>query len=173
MRVFRLIATPVLLLALLGFLAWGALWGWRNLTAPLPSPSPTPCVTTSASVVTAQNVAVRVFNGGFENGLAGRVGQHLTNNGFTVLRTGNTQDRVAETIVRGNSENQAALELLQSHFIGSTIQHDDRVDGTIDVLVGTVYEGVNQNFLREVEAPGGVTCEYQSPSPSPSGSPTG
>ena len=74
MRVFRLIATPVLLLGLLGFLAWGASWGWQNLTAPAPSPPPTPCVNQSASAVTASNVSVRVFNGGFQAGLATRVG---------------------------------------------------------------------------------------------------
>ncbi|SDL10422.1 LytR cell envelope-related transcriptional attenuator [Tessaracoccus oleiagri] len=168
MRMFRLIATPVLLLGLLGFLVWGASWGWRNLTAPLPSPSPTPCVTRSAQVITAANVSVRVFNGGFATGLAGRVAAHLRNNGFEVLRVANTDERVAETIIRGSAENEPALTLLQSHFRESVIQHDDRVDGSVDVLVGTTYMGVNPNPLPEVATEGGVTCEYPSPSPSPS-----
>lgn len=169
MRHIRTIGTPVVLLALLGFLIWGASWGWRNLTAPLPSESPTPCVTTPASTVSSANVTIRsVENGGFAQGLAGRVAQHLRNNGFTVLHVRNTDERVAETIIRGNAENEAALELLQSHFFDSVIQHDDRVDGTVDVLVGTTYAGVNQDFKREVNTPEGVTCEFQSPSPSAS-----
>ncbi|NLE96547.1 MAG: LytR C-terminal domain-containing protein [Propionibacterium sp.] len=156
------------MLALLGFLIWGATWGWRNLTAPLPGPSPTPCVTVPATVVTPANVSVRVFNGGFTSGLAGRVRDHLTNQGFTVLRVANTDERVAETIVRGSEESESALLLVQSHFNESVIQYDDRVDGTVDVFVGTTYAGVNENFLPEVATEGGVTCEFPSPSPSPS-----
>lgn len=170
MRVFRMIATPVLLLALLGFLIWGASWGWKNLTAPLPSPSPTPCVTKSAETITPQMVTVRVFNGGFTTGLAGRVRDHLNNNGFKVERIGNTDERVTATIIRGNVENEPMLKLLQSHFRGSVIQHDDRVDGSVDVLVGTEYEGVNKDFMQQIETEGGVTCEFVSPSPTPSGS---
>lgn len=171
MRLFRMIATPVLLLGLLGFLIWGAQWGWRNLTAPLPSPTPTPCVTKEATVVTPANVSVNVFNGGFTAGLARLVGDHLTRTGFTVLRVANTDERVAETIVRGNEENKAALEMLQSHFVNSVIQFDDRIDGTVDVLVGTAWAGSDPNFLREVVNEGGVVCEHVSESPSPSPSP--
>lgn len=170
MRVFRMIATPVLLLALLGLLIWGASWGWRNLTAPLPSPSPTPCVTKKASVITSKMVSVRVLNGGFTSGLAGRVANHLKGQGFQVIRTTNTEERVKETIVRGNADDEAKLKLVQSHFKGAIIEHDDRVDGSVDVLVGTAYEGTNPKGLPQVEAPGGVTCDYPSASPSPSGS---
>ncbi len=168
MRLFRMVATPVLLLSLLALLIWGASWGWRNLTAPLPSPSPTPCVTKSASIITSDMVSVRVLNGGFTSGLAGRVAEHLGNNGFTVLRTGNTEERVKETIVRGSTESEAKLTMLQSHFKGAIIEHDDRVDGSVDVLVGTGYEGVTGNGVTQIEAPGGVTCDYPSPSPTPS-----
>lgn len=172
MRHFRMIATPILLLALLAFLIWGASWGWKNLTAPLPSPSPTPCVTKDAQVVTPAQVSVNVLNGGFTSGLAGRVALHLKNNGFHVIRTSNTDERVAETVIRGSKDSQPALELLKSHFKESKIEHDDRVDGSVDVLVGTTYLGVEPNPLPEVEAPGGVVCEFVSESPKPSGSPS-
>lgn len=163
-----MIATPVLLLALLGFLIWGAAWGWRNLTAPLPSPSPTPCVTKKAAVITPELVSVRVLNGGFTSGLAGKVGKHLENHGYTILQVGNTEERVKGTIIRGSADDGPMLQLVQSEFRNSTIEHDDRVDGSIDVLVGTAYEGVNKQFLKEVKSEGGVVCEFVSPSPSPS-----
>ncbi len=166
MRMFRLIATPVLLLALLGFLVWGASWGWKNLTAPLPSESPTPCVTKKAAVITPGMVTVRVRNGGFTSGLATRVAGHLRSHGYKVLSVGNTEDRVKTTIVRGNADDEAMLTLLQSEFRGAVIEHDERVDGTVDVLVGTAYEGVNPKFKRQVETKGGVVCEFVSPSPS-------
>ena len=177
MRVFRLIATPVLLLALLGFLIWGATWGWNNLTAPLPSPSPTPCVTKKAAIITPDMVTVRVLNGGFTSGLAGRVGDHLKSHGYKVAHTGNTEDRVKTTVVRGNKDDEATLKLVQSEFLNSTIEYDDRVDGTVDVLVGTAYEGVNKKYMKQIETEGGVVCEFVSPSPSasspaPSPSPT-
>lgn len=169
MRHIRTIGTPFVLLALLAFLVWGASWGWKNLTAPLPSPSPTPCVTVPAESVSAANVTIRsVANGGFTSGLAGKVADYLKASSFEVLHVRNTDERVAETIIRGNSENEAALELVQSHFVGAVIEHDDRVDGTVDVLVGTQYAGVNQDALPEVVTPEGVVCEFLSPGPSPS-----
>ena len=167
-RVFRLIATPVLLLALLGILIWGASWGWKNLTAPLPSPSPTPCVTKKATVITPDMVSVRVLNGGFTSGLAGKVSDALKKQGYNVLRAGNTDDRVKTTVVRGSADDEAMLKLVQSAFTNATIEYDDRVDGSVDVLVGTVYEGMTKNPLQQIETEGGVVCEFVSPSPSPS-----
>lgn len=166
MRHIRTIGTPVVLLALLAFLIWGASWGWKNLTAPLPSPSPTPCVTVPAKSVTPSNVTIRsVANGGFTPKLATKVGDHLKSQGFEVLHVRNTEERVAATIIRGNAESAAALELVASHFKDATIEHDDRVDGTVDVLVGTQYAGAADAPLPEVITPEGVVCEFVSPSP--------
>ena len=86
MRIFRLIATPVILLGLLGLLAWGALWGWKALTAPIPSPSPTPCVTQTVETLTGQSVYVRIFNAGFTTGAAGRLRDALESRAFNVIR---------------------------------------------------------------------------------------
>ena len=84
MRIFRLIATPVILLGLLGLLIWGANWGWKALLEPLPSPSPTPCVMENTEMMNPTHVSVRVFNGGFTGGLANREGRRLTEAGFAV-----------------------------------------------------------------------------------------
>lgn len=169
MQYVRMFGTPVVLLLLLGFLFWGASWGWKNLTAPLPEPSPTPCVTVPAKTITPKNVTIRnVSNGGFTTGLAGRVGAHLKGQGFTILHIRNTEERVAKTVVRGSADNQAALDLVASQFKEAIIEHDDRVDGTVDVLVGTQYAGVNPDALKEISTPGGVNCEYPSPSPTTS-----
>ena len=86
MRIFRLIATPVILLGLLGLLAWGALWGWKALTAPIPSPSPTPCVTQTVETLTGQSVYVRIFNAGFTTGAAGRLLDAPASRAFNVIR---------------------------------------------------------------------------------------
>lgn len=169
MRISRMIATPAILIALLIFLFWGASWGWSKLTEPLPSPSPTPCVTKEAQVIAPTNVTIRVSNGGFTSGLAKKVGAWLTARKFRVQHVGNTDQRVAETVIKGSKEQQAVLEFVQAQFVGATIEYDERVDGTVEVLVGTVYNGVNEEAPLEWAAPGGVVCETVIP-PSPSAS---
>lgn len=165
MRIFRLIATPILLLGLLALLVWGATWGWRELTAPLPSPSPTPCVITSAAVVTPVDVTVRVFNGGFTSGLAGRVRTDLERAGFVVIRVDNTDERVVGTMIRANERESAQIQLISSYFVEPQVDYDTRVDGTVDVLVGTDFAGMAEAPLAQVETPDGQVCRVPSPSP--------
>lgn len=169
MRIFRLIATPVLLLGLLAFLIWGAFWGWRNLTAPLPPPEPTPCVVQTTDIVTASDVYLRVYNGGFTSGLAYRQAQRLETAGYNIVRTGNTEERIKETLIRGNRDNQPGIRLVSSQFNDVTIEYDERVDGTIDVLVGSDFGGEGESPLAQV-ASGGEICIP--PAHDPDASPT-
>lgn len=164
MRVFRLIATPVLLLGLLAFLAWGAAWGWRNLTAPLPTPEPTPCVSMETDLVDVTMVSVRVYNGGFTSGLAYRQARRLEDVGFNIIRTGNTEERIAGTIIRGNEKEVGSVRLLMSYFADATFENDDRVDGTFDVLVGSDFEGEGEEPLYRVSS-GGSVCVPPTPEP--------
>lgn len=166
MRIFRLIATPVILLGLLGLLLWGASWGWKSLTAPLPSPSPTPCVTQSAEVVTPANISLRVLNGGFTSGLANRVSRTLRDNiGFKIVKVDNSDERVTGTIIRGSAKQETELQLVASYFNEAKIEHDDRVDGTIDVLVGSDYKDMAKSPKPQAPASQGVICVVPSPSP--------
>ncbi len=171
MRIFRLVATPVLLLGLLAFLVWGASWGWRNLTAPLPTPEPTPCVTETVEVVTPANVHLRVYNGGFTSGLATRQAQRLEAAGFVVVRTGNTDERIKGTVIRGNKTDDPAVQLVASYFKDATVEYDERVDGTVDVLVGSEFAGNGESPLPQVETSTGTVCVPPSPAPSDSVSP--
>lgn len=173
MRIFRLIATPLLLLGLVGLLIWGAFWGWRNLTAPLPEPEPTPCVTVSAELVTVADVSVRVYNGGFTSGLANRVGSRLKEVGFNVIRIENTDERVTSgVIVRVSEDNQPAKRLVESYFADAQVEYDDRVDGTVDVLLASEEPTPGATPLFRVSSgEGGTTCVPPGALPSPSGSP--
>lgn len=166
MRIFRLIATPILLLGLLALLVWGATWGWKALTEPLPSPSPTPCVTTAAAVVTPVDVTLRVFNGGFTSGLANRVKTDLEKAGFVVIKVDNTEERVVGTMIRANEREAAQIQLVSSYFVEPQVDYDTRVDGTVDVLVGTDFAGMAEAPLAQVESPAGEVCRVPSPSPS-------
>ena len=169
MRIFRLIATPILLLGLLGLLLWGANWGWKALTEPLPSPSPTPCVMAPAEVVTPADISVRVLNGGFTSGLASRVGTHLKRAGFSVLKVGNTEEPIVGTVIRANEREAAQVSVVAAQFTEPVIEYDDRVDGTLDVLVGTDFKGTASSpSITQAPSAGGQICRVPSPSPSPS-----
>lgn len=171
MRIFRLIATPLVLLGLLGLLIWGALWGWSSLTAPLPSPSPTPCVVESATVIKPAQVSVRVYNGGYTTGLAQKVQTRLVEQGFTVVKVDNTDEQIKAVTLRGSKSQDLQLQLLASQFVEPKIEHDDRVDGTVDVLLTTDAPKYNEKPLAEIASPSGSVCIVASKSPSPSPSP--
>ncbi len=173
MRIFRLIATPLLLLGLLGLLIWGALWGWRNLTAPLPEPDPTPCVTISAEVVTVKDVSVNVFNAGFTSGLASRVSSRLEESGFNIGRVENTEERVTSgVIVRTSKGNNPALRLVTSYFADPTVEFDDRVTGTVDILLASEEPAPGLTPLSQVSSgEKGTTCVPPGALPSASESP--
>ncbi|WP_185744129.1 LytR C-terminal domain-containing protein [Arachnia propionica] len=165
LRTFRLIATPILLLGLLALLVWGAFWGWRNLTAPFPEPEPTPCVTHTTDVLVPSQVSVRVINGGQTVGLATRVGESMQAAGFQVIRVSNTEERIAGIIIRSGSNNVDAATLVASRFNSPQVENDARVDGTVDILVGSDYPGLAEAPLNEVPVTSGTICLAPSPSP--------
>ena len=179
MRIFRLIATPVILLGLLALLIWGASWGWKALTEPLPSPSPTPCVVEEAELVNVTHVSVRIFNGGFTSGLANREARRLTEVGFKVIRVDNTDERIRGTVIRANENQTGQIRLVKSYFLEPTVEYDDRIDGTVDIYLGTDFLGANDGSdpanppLFQVSAPDGQICVVPEPSPSPSPSLSG
>lgn len=165
----RLVATPILLLGLLAFLAWGAYWGWNNLTKPFPTPEPTPCATVSTSTVTPQQVAVRVINGGPTAGQATKIGDQLEPLGFRVIQIGNTEEKVAvPVIIRSGTNNVAAAQLVASYLKDATTETDARVDGTVDVVLGVGGGAMAESGqLSEVPVEGGTICLAPAPSPSP------
>ena len=171
MRIFRLIATPVILLGLVGLLAWGAFWGWNSLTAPLPSPSPTPCIVKPSETVNVSQVSVRIFNGGYTTGQAQRMQTRLVDFGYDVIRIANTEEQVKVLTIRANKNQVAQIRLVASQFVDPKIEYDDRVDGTVDILLATEKPVYAEEPFYQVDAPGGVVCvvppKVVSPTPTP------
>lgn len=170
MRSFRTFGTPILLLLLVGLLFWGARWGFNNLTKPLPTPEPTPCVTQSTDMVRPADVVVRIYNGGYTAGLGERVRAHFEEAGFQTRQASNTEEAIVTTMIRTGQAQKDGAELVKSHFKDATVELDDRVDGYIDIYVGTEYSGFNEEPMGEVPASNGQWCAVASPSPSPSAS---
>lgn len=174
-----MIATPIMLLGLLGLLIWGGLWGWRNLTAPLPTPEPVPCVMLEQQENAWPNdILISVYNGGYTRGLAERVATHLRDGGYHVQRTTNTEEAVIETLIRSAPGNSKAMELVASNFVDATLDFDERIDGTIDVLVGTDFAGYAEEPWQKHPLEDQVFCKpaelyWATASPSPSPEATG
>lgn len=168
MREFwRAVATPLVLLALLGVLILGGYWGFQNVIKPVPAKAPQSCVTQNiGKVLTPKDVTVRVYNGGRTSGLAGKVGAALKAKGFKVPVTSNTEERVRTTIILGGKADNPEVLLVAAHFVKATIRADKRVDGTVDVLVGTEFGGMAAKPPASVPLPNGSAC-LPSPSPTP------
>lgn len=163
--------TPVTLLALCGLLAFGAWWGYKQITAPLPGKAPVPCVTTAATELTTQQVVVRVFNGGYVTGLGEKVRKELVSYGFVSAGSSNTQERVKKTIIVAATEKAPEALLVAGFFKDATIRADkDRaIDGKVDVLIGSEYGGTNPDAPKSIAVQGSACLAVL---PTPSAAPT-
>ncbi len=164
----RKLATPITLFVLLGLLCFGAWWGYKSLTKPVPPAPLTPCVTQNVgSSLLSSSVQVRVKNGGYRQGLAASVGALLKAKGFDVITTTNTSERVKKTIIVGAVATDPEVKLVYAFFPGSSIRTDGRADHTVDVLVGTQFTSVATAAPTSIAVPSGKVCL-----PSPSSSAT-
>lgn len=159
-------ATLVLLLVLLGVGFW---WGWGQVTAPIPTKPPEPCVTQTVAggVLKANQVTVRVYNGGSVTGRATKIGVDLRAKGFKVPTVTNTEERIEKTVIVGADKNNPEVLLVAAFFKDVTIREDKRPDHTVDVLVGNQYGGFNANAPTTIKVPGNVVClPKETPTPS-------
>jgi LCP family protein required for cell wall assembly len=119
----------------------------------VPTAAPTPKPTS----VPAKQVHVAVFNGSGVAGLGRRAATALAAAGFVVEGEPATRGTGATTtVVRYGPSRAVAAKALQAAFPGSTLEADDALGGTLEVVVGSSYK------------PPPVTA---SPSTSPSTSP--
>jgi hypothetical protein len=146
-RIFRVVRTPVTLLVLFGVLLYGAWWGYNNIIKPIPPLPPVPCVdqTVPKGQLKASQVVVKVYNGGDRKGLAADVGRSLRTEGFRVILTTNTVEKIQKTVIVGADVNNPEVLFVKSFFKEATVRSDRRVDRTVDVLVGNKYGGFNKN----------------------------
>jgi LytR cell envelope-related transcriptional attenuator len=146
-RIFRIVRTPITLLLLLGVLCYAAWWGYTNVLRPIPPTPAAPCVDQSVSKgqLRSSQVTVRVYNGGNKRGLAGDVGRALRERGFNVIRTANTAEKISKTVIVGADPKNPEVLLVKRFFKDATVEGDNRVDRSVDVLVGNRYGGFNKN----------------------------
>ncbi|MFT4294366.1 MAG: LytR C-terminal domain-containing protein [Micropruina sp.] len=141
-QLIGMIKTPLTLLALAGLVAFGGIWGYRNATAQIPPRPPEPCVSTNVGgTLTPHYVTLRVLNAGLQGGLAKRVSSAMRSYGFNILKVNNTDQRLTDTLIVGNSPDSPEVKLVAGFFKNAKVQGDGRIDHVVDVLLGDSYAG--------------------------------
>lgn len=166
-RAIRLVSTPLALIILLGLLSAGAYWGFKQVTAPIPTPPPTPCDTQTMTDLTPAAVTVRVYNSGSRRGLATSIGQSLRTAGFQVETVGNTTTRALTTLIIGAAADAPEVQFVASWFINPEVQADGRADHTVDIIVGNDYTGMAPSPPPSLTLPSGEVCLPATPTPTP------
>lgn len=173
-QVIRVIKTPVTLIILLAMLGYGAMWGYQHVTMPDNRKVET-CVQTDVGAnLTPDRVTVRVLNGGEKGGLAKLMAGFLRSHGFRVIYYNNTDERVPNTVVVGNSVDDPEVKLMLGFFTGSTAKGDGRADHVVDVIMGDKDTHI-ENPVASIPVNGPVclppiaaSTESASPTPTPS-----
>ena len=183
-EVVRVIKTPVTLIVLLALVVFGGWWGLHNATAAIPPRPPQPCVKIDVGgTLTPKYVTVRTLNAGLRGGLAKRVSTNLRSVGFYILKVNNSDERMAQTVIVGNSKDSPEVKLVAGFFKNATRQGDGRVDHVVDVLLGDDFAGMATNPKTSIAVNGPVclpplpaaeasALATPSTSPSPKPSPT-
>ena len=175
-QVIRVIKTPVTLIILLAILGYGAMWGYQHVTMPDTRRVET-CVQTDVGAnLTPDKVTVRVLNGGEKGGLAKLMAGFLRSHGFHVIYYNNSDERVPNTVVVGNSVDDPEVKLMLGFFAGSTAKGDGRADHVVDVIMGDKDTHI-ENPVASIPVNGPVclpaiaaSTESATPTPTPSAS---
>jgi hypothetical protein len=146
----------VTLAALAVLLVLAAAWGWNAATEPLPAKVDTPVCTTQTvdkgEKVFPQDVTVSVYNAGTREGLAGRVMQALTDDGFAEGDSGNTSAGKVDTVQIWTTEpTNPAVRLVASHFGDHVdVERRDGIGAGVTVVVGDGFTRTVKGDRREV-----------------------
>jgi LCP family protein required for cell wall assembly len=111
--------------------------------------------TEAPATVAPADVTVQVFNGSGISGLAGSAATSLGGAGFVVAGTGNadSQDYTA-TEIRYVAGDEALANALVAQVPGATLKAvDDAVSGTVQLVLGSDFNGVGQAVTAAPVAP--------------------
>ena len=158
-------ARSAITLAALGLLLLlAAAWGWNAATEPLPAKVDTPLCTTQSVAkgdkVFPQDVTVSVYNAGTREGLAGRVMQELTDDGFAEGQVGDTRSGKVQNVEIWTTEpTNPAVLLVASHLgDGVEVQRRDGVGVGVTVVVGDDFTKVVKGERSQVAADDAQIC---------------
>lgn len=156
--------TGITLCVLAVLVVAGLVWGWSQVTDPLPEPLETsPCSTRSVragETVTPPQVMVSVLNASGRNRLAGDTMRDLTNRGFAFGELGNAPaNATTSKAVIWAAPDDVGAQLVATYLRGKV----DIVDQPssrpgVTVLVGPKFAGVRDGTESLTAAEDGWVC---------------
>lgn len=144
------------LLVLFGLLLIAALWGWKAATKPFPSSEPAP-LCTDARVLTGSDVfrdqvAISVFNGSDQNGLAAATMERLEERGFVGADSGNAPAKVNGVQIWSDEPRNAAVRLVARQFKSAKIVPGEALGRGVVVVVGDSFKSLRKKEVESVTA---------------------
>jgi hypothetical protein len=133
----------VLLAASVGY-ASSYVQGWVGKPAPKSLVNAS-CNTSTAPVLKPRNVTINVYNATTRVGLAVSATNAMLTQGFNVISTGNDPLGKRLSIVAELRHGEGGMDsarLLALRLPGAKLVLDNRVDATVDVVLGKKYRGV-------------------------------
>ncbi|MCZ2817097.1 LCP family protein [Modestobacter sp. VKM Ac-2984] len=120
-----------------------------------PEPAAEAASPEAAEVVSPADVDVEVYNGSGISGLAGSAGDELTAAGFPVTGTANADSMDYEvTEIRHATGDEALAATLAAQIPGAVTKvGDDAVSGTVQLVLGSDFNGVGQAVTAAPAAP--------------------
>ncbi len=159
-QVVRALKTPVTLLILVALVYAAAQWGLEQARKPIPPRPPDPCVVREVGpTLMPEHVYVMVYNGSKHDGVAKRLGQILSADGFKVYkRTNADRDDYVQSVVRGHSEDAPEVVLVRQAFENIAFEADGRIDRSVDVIIGEEQPAPVAAPQFGVPLPDGTAC---------------
>jgi LCP family protein required for cell wall assembly len=106
------------------------------------------------TVVPPAEVKLRVLNGTGQGGLAGQVGDKLTELGFQVLQVGNAKAPAPTTVIRYSELGQAQARTVAAAVPAATLELDPSMGGALELVLGNGFDGKVQAVEAGGPAPG-------------------
>jgi hypothetical protein len=104
-----------------------------------------PCPPADATPVAYEDITVTVYNGTTRVGLAADTASELSARGLGIAGTDNDPEGAYSgfTLVRAGTPGLAQAYTVAAIFPGAVVSLDDREDSTIDVTLGSEYDGMS------------------------------
>jgi LCP family protein required for cell wall assembly len=114
--------------------------------------------TSAGPTVAANTVHVRVFNGAGVNGLAARASSDLAKLGFVIEGApGNRGTGATTSVIDYNPTMAAQARTLAAAVPGATLKEDEQLDTTLELVLGSSYDGTGVGAAQPSTPAGAVT----------------
>lgn len=172
-KVWKYAKTPLIIGIILVLMFFSYHWAKEIVFPKDRHISQNPCVEISTGPeLLPKQVLVHVYNSGNRTGLAGRQAAALKEKGFNIGNIKNTAREAQNILIIGNAVENLEVKLVASYFKEPKIIADDRIDHSVDVILGNKYAGLSEKPLSGIPNPAGKLCLPTEVAPKPKSSGT-